>query len=178
MIVSPDKFKATVISKMKSDHIPSGFSIGNDSVTIEQSVRLLGIDLNNQLNFNLHIRKICKSAFNQLNALFRVKGLLGFGEKKILINSFILSNFDYCPLVWFISSAKSLNNVENLQKRTLRFLFNDNHSSYEDLLKTPVKATINLRNYRILCTEICKTLNNLNPAFLKSIFHRCEININ
>ena len=67
---------------MKFDHIPSGLSNGNDSVTIEQSVRLLGIDLNNQLNFNLHIRKICTSAFNQLNALIRLKGFLGSGEKK------------------------------------------------------------------------------------------------
>ena len=121
---------------MKFDHIPSGFSNGNDNVTIEQSVRLLGIDLNNQLNFNLHIRKICASAFNQLNALIRLKGFLGSGEKKVLINSFILSNFDFCPLVCFISSAKSLSNIENLQiYNVLRFLFNDNHSSYEELLK-------------------------------------------
>ena len=121
---------------MKFDHMPSGFSNGNDNVTIEQSVRLLGIDLNNQLNFNLYTRKICTSAFNQLNALIRLKGFLGSGEKKVLINSFILSNFDFCPLVCFISSAKSLNNIENLQiYNVLRFLFNDNHSSYEELLK-------------------------------------------
>ena len=56
--------------------MPSGFSIGNDSVTIEQSVRLLGIDLDNQLNFNLHIKKICKSDSNQLNALVKLKEFL------------------------------------------------------------------------------------------------------
>ena len=33
-------------------------------------------------------------------------------KKNVLINRFILSNFVYCPLVWFISSAKSLNKVE------------------------------------------------------------------
>ena len=54
-----------VISKNKSDYIPSGFSIGNDNVTIQQSVRLLRIDLHNQLDFNLRIRKIDKSASNQ-----------------------------------------------------------------------------------------------------------------
>ena len=56
-----------------------------------------------------------------VNALMRLKRFLGFEEKKILINSFILSNFNYCSFVWRISSGKSLNKVENLQKRALHF---------------------------------------------------------
>ena len=74
----------------------------------------------------------------------------------------MLSNFDYCPLVWFISSAKSLKKVENLQKRTLRFLQNDNHSSYETLLHRSGKTTVNVRNIRNLCNEIFKSLSNLS----------------
>ena len=57
--------------------------------------------------------------------LNRVKGFLGLGEEKVLTNDFILSNFDLFPLVWFISSAMSLNTAGNLQKRTLPFLFSD-----------------------------------------------------
>ena len=76
MVVNPHKFKAIIISNNKFDHILSGFSIGNDTVTIEQSVRVLGTDLDNRLNFNLHIREIFKSASNQLNALVRLEGFL------------------------------------------------------------------------------------------------------
>ena len=47
MIFNPDKFKAIAVSKNKPDYIRSGSSVGDDSVTIEQSVRLLGIDLDN-----------------------------------------------------------------------------------------------------------------------------------
>ena len=65
MIVNPDKFKATLISKNRSDHILSGFSIGNYTVAIEQSVVFLGIDLDNKLNFNLHIRRIYRYTSNQ-----------------------------------------------------------------------------------------------------------------
>ena len=54
----------------------------------------------------------------------------------------MLSNLDYSPLAWFISSAKSLRNVENLQKRALRFLQNDYHSSYETLLHKSGEATV------------------------------------
>ena len=94
---------------------------------------LLHID--DQLRFNLHISNICKSASKQLNALVRLKSFLGFEGRNVLINSFILSNFNYCPFVWSISSGKSLNKVENLQNRALRFLHNNNSSSYEELSK-------------------------------------------
>ena len=66
MIVNPDKFKSIILTKNKSDDIPTGFSIGTDIVSIEKSVKLLGIHLDNRLNFNLHINTICKSASKQL----------------------------------------------------------------------------------------------------------------
>ena len=44
-------------------------------------------------------------------------------------------NFNYCFLVWNFCSAQSLNKIENLQKRALRFLQNDYDNTYEDLLE-------------------------------------------
>ena len=144
MIVNPDKFESVILTKNKSDDIPTGFSIGIDIASIEKSVKLLGIHLDHRLNFNLHINTICKSASNQLNALVRLKKFLRFEQKKVLVNSFIPPYFDYCPLVWFISSTKSLKKVENLQKRALRFLPNGYHSSYETLLQKSGKTTVNV----------------------------------
>ena len=68
--------------------------------------------------------KLCKSAGNQLNALTRLKSFLGLKERAVLVNSFIYSNFDYCPLVWMFSHKKSLNKIESLHKQGLRFLLN------------------------------------------------------
>ena len=87
-----------------------------------------------------------------------------------MINSFILSNFNSCPLVWFITSSKSLNKIENLHKRALRFLFDDYQSSYDQLLVRSGKPSLNVRNYRNLYIEIYKTINNLNPTFMNEIF--------
>ena len=81
-IVNLDKFKSIILTKNKSDDIPTGFSIGTDIVSIEKSVKLLGIHLDNRLNFNLHTNTICKSASSQLNALVRLKKFLSFEQKK------------------------------------------------------------------------------------------------
>ena len=169
MVVNHDKFKSIIIHKSSQTSKPRQFLIGSDVVEVASSVKLLGIHIDNQLSLNQHISNICKSASKQLNALVRLKYILGFEEIKILINSFILSNFNYCPLVWSISTATSLNKVENLQKRVLHFLHNDYSSSCEELKKSG-KSIVNGSSYRSLCIEIFKTLNYINPSFIKDIF--------
>ena len=82
-----------------------------------------------------------------------------------------MSNFNYCSLVWNFSSAQSLNKIENLQKRALRFLLNDYNSTYEDLLEKSGYLNMNLRRLqRLLCIEIYKTLDKLNSGYMNDIF--------
>ena len=95
---------------------------------------------------------------------------LNFEEKKTLINSYFYSNFNYCPLVWMFSSAKSLNKVESLQKRALRFLYEDYVSSYEELLQKAGKETMKVNRLRSLCIKIYKLINNINPMYINEIF--------
>lgn len=82
------------------------------------------------------------------------------------------ANFNYCPLVWNFASKKSVNKIESIQQRALRFLLNDQDSSYEELLKKSFKSTMTVQRFRILCIEIYKTINSLNPEYMKDIFIR------
>ena len=50
-----------------------------------------------------------------------------------------------------------VNKEENLQK-----LFRNDYISSDDLLEKSGRTTIHVRNYRTLCVEISKTINNLN----------------
>ena len=129
----------------------------------------MDVQIDDQLNFNLHISNICRSASNQLNALIRLKRFLAFEEKKKR-NSYFYSNFNYCPLVWIFSSAKSLNKFESLQKKAPHFLYDNYDSSYESLIKPARKSTMNVTRLRSLCIEIFKTLNNINPVFMNETF--------
>ena len=63
-----------------------------------------------------------------------------------------------------------------MQKRALRFLINDYVSSYEQLLQKSRKTFINLRNHRALCTDVFKTMIDLNPSYMKDIFERSVSN--
>ena len=134
MIANANKFHTIVLNKKRSDFTNTNFQVDNKVIKSGSSVELLGIQIDDKPNFDLHISKICKSAANQLNALIRLKQFLSFHTKEVFINSYIISNFNYRPLVWMFSSTKSLNKIENLQNRALRFLYDDFEASYEDLL--------------------------------------------
>ena len=68
------------------------------------------------------------------------------------------------------SSTQSLNKIKNLEKRALRVLYDNFEASYEDLLSKGGKSKMNGRRLRILCDEIYKKPNNLNPSFRNNIF--------
>ena len=68
------------------------------------------------------------------------------------------------------SSTQSLNKIENLQKRALRFLYDDFEASYEHLLSKGGKSKMNVRRLRTLGVEIYNTLNDFNPSFMNDIF--------
>ena len=170
MIVNPDKFQVILLDKRGSDNTNIELKIGNEKIKSTSSVKLLGVHIDDKLNFNHHINKLCKSAGNQLNALTRLKSFLGLKERVVLVNSFIYSNFDYCPLVWRFSHKKSLNKTESLHKRALRFLLNYYENSYEQLLEKSGKCNMNLQRIRFLFIERYKFVNSLNPNFMKNIF--------
>ena len=77
----------------------------------------------------------------------------------ILINSFIYSNFNYCPLVCHFSSCKSTAKIEKIHKR-LRVILNDNTSDYQALLQKSKEPSMERKRLRNLATEIFKTVNN------------------
>ena len=82
----------------------------------------------------------------------------GNEERKTLINSFVLSNFNYCPLAWMLTDAKPVHKIETIQKRALRFILNDYErfieKVYKDLLKKSGNPSVNLRKTRSFCIEI------------------------
>lgn len=82
-----------------------------------------------------------------------------------------MSKFNYClSLVWMYSSTKSLKKIENFQKEALRFLLNEYAWAYEDLLEKANRSSMNVNRLQLLCAEIYKTVNNLNPDLMKEIF--------
>ena len=78
--------------------------------------------------------------------------------------------------MWMFSQAKSLKKVEALQKRALCFLYDDFNSPSKEIIKKSGKVSVEVNRLRYLCIEIYKSINNINPSFMKQIFQLNETN--
>ena len=90
----------------------------------------------------------------------------------MLADTFIFSNFNHCPLIWYFSTAKQLVKIEKIQERVLRFVNNDYNSDYLVRLNRSGQVTMDVKCMRYLCIEIYKSLNGLNPSSVIDIFSR------
>ena len=160
-----------MIISSKKDLSKSILSINGVGLTMESSVKLLGIEIDNKLKFEKHIFNICRKASNQLNAICRLETFMGLKEKESLINTVVHSNFNYGCLIWHFSSKKSQNKVEKINEMSLKFLLNYYLISYAELLEKSTLVSMETKRLRMMVYEIFKTLNNLNPVFMKDIFH-------
>ena len=135
MEANPSKFQALILGNAhnKENEI---FNVNNTEIKPTSSVKLLGVEVDNDLRFDLHISTICKKAAIQLNSLRRLAPYLDMNTRKLLFNSFILSNFNYCPLVWHHCSTKNTLKMEKIQERGLRIILQDYKSTYNELLQT------------------------------------------
>ena len=63
---------------------------------------LLGVTTDSNLNFKEHILFLCKKANHKLHALSLLSKYMTLNKHHIFMNFFIISRFDYCPLIWII----------------------------------------------------------------------------
>ena len=150
MIVNPEKFQTVVVKRNTKIKDSYPLNINDLTINYENSVKLLGIEIDNRLSFEKHVSTLCNKVSNQLNAIERIQKFMGFKEKENLLDSFVYSNFNYCPLVWHFCSSKSLYKIEKKEERALRLLHNDFNSDYAELLKKSGKASVKSKRKRIM----------------------------
>ena len=85
-------------------------------------------------------------------------------------NSIILRIKDETLSRYYFCISVPLNKVESLQKRALRFLYEDYVSSCEELLQKAGKETMKVNRLRSLCIELFKLINTINPTYINEIF--------
>ena len=92
-------------------------------------------------------------------------------KKKIIMNSFIESQFSYCPLVWMFNSSRKLNDrINRIHERGLRLVYDDYTSSFKELLNKDESVTVHHRNIQLVAIEMFKVKNGLCPEIFKDLF--------
>ena len=144
--------------------------IADSIIQSSSSEELLGITIDSDLSFSDHISSLCAKANQKLSALARVVKYMSISKRRLLMNSYISAQFNYCPLVW-MSHSRSLNNkINKIHERALRLIYEDNVSSFKDLLMKDRSYTIHERNIQYLAIEIFKVKIGISPEIMSEVF--------
>ena len=145
-------------------------------IYLTDKVELLGIIIDNKLSFSNHISRLCKYANNKLYAIIRMRKYLSTSQTKLLVNSYVLSYFAYCPLLWMFCYKKEMSLINRTHKRALRTIYNNFNLELDELLLMDNSCNIHTKHLRTLMVEIYKTLNKDNPELMWKIFETKSIN--
>ena len=85
-----------IYSKYHTRPLFSYFSIGNKRLTTTAHARSLGVVLDDNRLFYMHVSDICRSSFNQLRNLSKIRKYPTRESSEIAVHPFITSKLDYC----------------------------------------------------------------------------------
>ena len=87
----------------------------------EQCLRkkLLGVIIDNKLDFTEHLTTACKKTNLKLHALNRISRFLSPEQYVLIINAYIKSLFNYCPLVWMFCYRRIMHKMNKIHERSL-----------------------------------------------------------
>ena len=170
MVANPEKFQSIILSR--NGGVCTPISVENNDLCPTNEIKVLGVTLDDRLNFKSHVDDICNRASRQINSFKRFSKYLKIDRRLSVYKSFIQSNFSYCPVAWLFCGRKNSNKLEKLQERALRIVFNDFSSSYEFLCERANTLPLSFYRLRFLCIEMYKCIKETNPTYLNDLF--CE----
>ena len=157
-----------LIAGKKTEHIWA--KVGESKIWEEHKVKLLGVTIDNELKFDEHVSNICLKAGRKLSTLTRMVKFLSFEKRRILLKAFIESQFKYCTLAWMFHSRESNNKINRLHERTLRIVYNDYLSSFDELLEKDGFYSVHHSNIQTLAIEMYKVLHDSSQTLTSNLF--------
>ena len=109
----------------------------NDMITNPENLQLKLIGLRDDIKSCIDTNGIVIQTTDSAKLLgVAIDSMLTSTSMDIMLhNSFVLSYFNYCPLIWMFSGKSSKNEITRLHKRALRVLVDDDGSIFEERLQ-------------------------------------------
>jgi hypothetical protein len=131
---------------------------------------VLGVTIDNQLKFDVHVDNICKRLSRQIYLFRQIRNCLTLNCKIMFYNSYILPHIDYCATSWGYANKANLDKLYKFQKRMGRLILNDFNCSSNELFTTLGWLTIYERIDLLTAKLVYKCLYESAPESLKYMF--------
>ena len=168
MEANPTKFNFMILSDQPVGNVEISIT-ENVKIVSESIVKVLGVFIDSRLTFNEHVKHSCVKAARQVKALARISKFINFKARKLIFQSFVMSNFSYCPLVWHFCGKKNNSKIEKIQERALRIVCDDYTSTYQELISKVGTTTVLQSRINCILLEVFKSINHTNPKYIQDM---------
>ena len=120
LVLNPDKCSFMLLGA--DDSLQTNLVCDDEILKNTKQEKVVGVTLDNKLNFATHLLNITKNANKKFNALTRVQNYMTTDQKKLIFSSFIKSQFTYCPFIWMFCKKRSPRKINNIYVRCLRLI--------------------------------------------------------
>ena len=86
------------------------------------------------------------------------------------MKAFVMSQFSFSPLLSMFCDRSLNSKIDSLHFRSLKITYNDNLSSFEELLSKDKSVRVHHRNIQFLAIEMYKVKLGIAPSFMSDIF--------
>lgn len=104
LLMNPTKSQVILVGSQlrvnKIKELNPVFQLGESKLEIQDNVKNLGILFDSELSFTNHVSKICRTSYMKLRSLYHFKDLLSTRIKVQLVETLILSIFNYGDCIY------------------------------------------------------------------------------
>ena len=108
------------------DSVSDSLRFGGEVLEGGELETVLGIQIDNKLNFENRIKSLCSKASQKIGALQRLTYLLNAQKKK-------KKSVQFYNKIWMFCSRRSNSLVNNVHEKIFRIVSDDHNSSYSEL---------------------------------------------
>ena len=98
--------------RLSNEHRKLEIELEGSTLEQVENVKLLGLELDEELSFDIHIDSLCKKISNRIGILNRIKAYLPRAERILYYDSLIKPLILYCSVTW--TSCCSHNNISKI----------------------------------------------------------------
>ena len=152
------------------DNSPS-LSIDDKSIKHVSSTKSLGVHIDVNLSWNVHIETIAKKIESGLGALKRCRRFVPQSTLHSVFNALIQPHFHYCSVVWGHCNKTLSYKLQKLQNRAARIrAFSSSDTNAGLLFERLGWKRLESQRQIQEAVMVYKSLNGLVPTYLRSIF--------
>ena len=129
----PSKSKVLAVSSANSvDHIFT-YTLNQVPIVYTDSEKDLGVHINSKMNWSEHSDIIYSKANQKLGLLKRTCSFVSnMRKRRTLYLTQVRSQFEHCPIVWRPFSKSSVERLDSIQKRGIKWVLNEVYESYSE----------------------------------------------